>query len=324
MISGNPGSVKRVVILGNGALGTVFGAALQRAGVSVIFLARNAIADSEPPFQDINFIRRDGHAETLRFDIARDPAVVADADLLMVFVKTPDTIDAIERVAPFLAPETPVVTLQNGLRAAERIRDVLGEDYLVIAAITSQAAMRTGPESVEHTGTGPTLIGFDDVRGKQTAEWIARLLSQADIPATSSDAIDCEIWRKIAVNAAINGPTALGETTNGAITNNPDLRRLALAIAREAARVAAARGCQLGGIEDAVIDTAAASARNRSSMLQDIDSGRLTEVDAIYGEIQRAARLHGIDSPHIDALFALIAARTRMNSAGEKSREQHA
>jgi 2-dehydropantoate 2-reductase len=138
------------------------------------------------------------------------------------------------------------------------------------------------------------------------------------------DAIDREIWQKAAVNAAINGPTALCGTTNGTIADDPELRGLAMEIAHEAVQVAATQGFVLLDIEHALIDTATATAQNRSSMLQDIEAGRPTEADAIYGEIQRAARLKGIATPRIDALSALIDARSRVAGSKERSIEQYA
>lgn len=304
-------------------MGTVFGAALQRIGHDVAFLGRSPGCNAGRYSEEITLVSREGITDRIQFNVAQHASVVSNADLLIVLVKTPDTDAAIDRVASFLSPETTIVTLQNGLRAADRIRDRIGRDMCVIPGVTSQAATRSGSHVV-HTGTGPTQIGSDGARARTAASWIAGLLTEAGLPTTVSDSIEREIWQKAAINAAINGPTALSGTVNGAIAAMPDLRQLAVEVASETARVAASQGFLLSNIENGVIDTANATATNRSSMLQDIDAGRPTEADAIYGEIQRAARLAGVPTPRIDALFALVKARSRAAGPKERSIEQHA
>jgi 2-dehydropantoate 2-reductase len=306
-------------------LGTVFGVALQRAEHDVVFLGRSGNESRASVATDVGYvISRDGTAEQVGIDVTRDPSFVADADLVIVLVKTPDTVEAMERVAPFLSPDTPVVTLQNGLRAAERIRAVLGRDQCVIPGHTSQAATRTENHEVVHTGTGLTQIGFGDDRDRLAAEWISAIFTEAGIPTSVVDSIEHEIWQKVAVNAAINGVTALCGVANGAVVDNPALRGVALEVANETMIVAATKGFNLSSVEEAVIATATATAENRSSMLQDIDAGRPTEADAIYGEIQRAAQETGVATPRIDALLALIDARSREAETKERSREQRA
>lgn len=303
-------------------MGTMFGVALQRAGHDVVFLGRETSNVGEAVWHDVEYVDLAGKRHPMRFAIAHEPSVVSNADLAIVLVKRPDTVDALTRVAPFLASQTPVVTLQNGLHAAGTIRGILGGDSCVIPGTTSQAATRTDSHSVIHTGTGPTFIGTEEVGKASTVNEIATLLSEAGISTSVSSSIDRDIWQKVAVNAAINGPTALSGAANGAIASDPALRSLALATACEASQVAAAEGIQLVNLEDVVIGTATATARNRSSMLQDLEAGRPTESDAIYGEIQRAARRSGIATPRIDALSSLIEARSR-GSRSEESQLEH-
>lgn len=295
-------------------MGTVVGVALQRAGHDVVFLGRALGESNGPLLEEIEYVSLEGTADCIHIRAVRDPSVVANADLVIVLVKAPDTIDAMVRIAPFLAMETPIVTLQNGLRAADRIRAKLGSDHCVIAGATSQAAMRTDPHTFVHTAEGPTRIGFDDPRSRRAATWIAALFTAAGIPTAVVESIEGEIWQKVAINAAINGPTALCGTENGAIVDEPELCRLAIEVASEAVQVAEEHGFLLPDIENVVIDTASASSTNRSSMLQDIATGRPTEADAIYGEIQRAARVNGIATPRIDALSALVHGRSRASS----------
>jgi len=315
---------KKIVVVGHGAMGTVFGVALQRAGHDVVFLGRNHIKAGEPNMLDLEFLHIDGRAERVRMDVVRDPSVVVGADLVSVLVKRPDTIDAIEPFAPFLSDETPVVTLQNGLRAAEHIRGILGHTRCIIPGVTSQAATRIGDHTVVHTWSGPTVLGFTDDRARTSANWIAELFVEAGIPTTVVESIDHVIWLKVAVNAAINGVTALCGVPNRVVFDDPELRTLALDIARETSLVAATQGVFLSDVGLAVVETAQTTGRNRSSMLQDMDAGRPTEASAIYGEIRSMAYENGVATPRIDAIHDLIEARSRTAGVKEKTVEQFA
>jgi 2-dehydropantoate 2-reductase len=222
-----------------------------------------------------------------------------------------------ERIKPYVRAGLPILTLQNGLNNARVIRSVLGEAPRVLPGVTSQAGMRPDGNLVVHTGEGPTLIGYEDEQDAPLAAILARVLSTAGLPAASVPAIEREIWRKVAVNAAINGLTALGGFLNGAIIDESDLLNAAETLAEEAAAVARAHGIELGGMRRAIVETATATARNRSSMLQDVEAGRPTEVEAIHGAIQGVAAEVGIATPAIDIIAALIRAKTRATRAKE-------
>lgn len=300
----------RLVVIGPGALGTIFAEALGRAGHGVALLGR-----ASPRFE---MIRRhglrlqtlEGTIRPLSVVLTNDPAVVRDADALIVLVKAADTAPAMARIAPFLPPECVVLTLQNGLHNARTIREALGPGQRVLPGVTSQAGTKVGPGLVVHAGAGPTRIGYESAQDATIAENIASVLASAGLPATAVPDIGYWIWRKAALNAAINGLTALGGFPNGEIAVAADLLDAAETIAEEVAAVARSHGIELGAMRGALQETARATAKNRSSMLQDLEAGRGTEVEAIHGAIQAAARSQKIATPGIDVLAALIRAKT--------------
>ena len=307
----------RFVIVGPGALGTIFGAALARAGHEVSFLGRPSAVDGTGPRRHRQLRSLKGRVESVPVTISTDPSIVREADALIILVKTFDTVAAMECIKPHVQPGLPVLTLQNGLGNADVIRRILGDGPRVLPGVTSQAGTRASDGVVVHTGAGPTLIGYTSEEDVPVARRLAALFSAAGLPAAVVPDIDREIWRKAAVNAAVNGLTALGGFPNGAIVDHPDLLDAAETIAEEAAAVARARGFELGGMRASLMETARATARNRSSMLQDIEAGRPTEVEAIHGAIQEAAASAGVGTPAIDVIAALIRARTRMARAEE-------
>jgi 2-dehydropantoate 2-reductase len=306
-----------IAIVGPGALGSRFGAALAQSGQDVRLLGRPSAHLEAIRTEGLRLERRDGSIEQVTIEASADPAVVAGATLFIVLVKTPDTVAAMRAIQPGIAPGVIILTLQNGLGNVERIRAILGGGPLVLQGVTSQAAMRLAPGVVAHTGEGPTLIGYQRSGEKAAAEEIARIFAAAGIPAAATPDIDRAVWQKVAVNAAINGLTALGGFVNGTIAGDARLLEVAEGVAEEAAAVARARGIEVGGMRRPVLDTCLATAENRSSMLQDLDAGRHTEVDAIHGAILNAAREAGIVVPAVELLDALIRAKSRETGAEE-------
>ena len=302
----------RFVIVGPGALGSVLGAALADAGHELVLLGRPSAHLAALGKGGLLLTSRNGQTRRLHLTVTDDPETAAGADVVIVLVKAGDTVAAMRGIAPHIGPGQTVVTLQNGLGNVARIRGVLGDRARILPGTTSQAATRLGPGEVAHTGDGPTLVGFGDANDARMAARIARVLSEAGWPAAATSDIERWIWHKAAVNAAINGLTALGGFVNGEIATDPNLLDSAELIAEEAASVARAQGIELGGMRRAVLETAMATEVNRSSMLQDIEAGRRTEVAAIHGAILAAGEESGVDTPAIRVVEALISAKERM------------
>jgi len=142
------------------------------------------------------------------------------------------------------------------------------------------------------------------------------LFDGARIPVEAVPEFEREVWRKVLVNAAINPVTAARGVTNGVLLEDPG-RTEALQLLGEALAVARAEGFDFTS-EEVTRDferIARATASNRSSMLQDLDRGRPTEIDAISGEILRAAARHGLELPATRAIVAEITARTSPSSS---------
>ena len=288
-----------IAVVGAGALGSVFAAALLRAGHAVTLLGRRPtpeITVCEPP---CSVRDKPLHVET-------NPGSISTADFVLMLVKTYDTAVATEGIAPYLSPETTLVTLQNGLGNVDRLREHLPDMQRVLAGVTSQAARRVSRGLILHTGEGPTMIGYANEIDYAAASAFAGILVNAGLPATATGDIDRFIWQKVAVNAAINGLTAVARVTNGELLKRPPLTEAAEILVDEASAVASAYGYDLAGIHRTLKDTVAATAENRSSMLQDVEVGRPTEVDAIYGSLIAAGRAGGLATPALTVIDALV------------------
>ena len=247
-------------------------------------------------------------------DITDDTRAFYDVEAVLVAVKAQDTIAALQALRDVLPAATPIVTLQNGLDAVVDIERALGKRSALALAPTTEAALLLEPGYVRHTGVGLTTLGWAAARdgGSWLDEFAARL-QRSGLAATVVRPIESHVWAKAVVNAAINPLGALAGAPNGALLERPELALRLFAIAREAEAVARAAGIELP-FDDAAVyvaDVVRATAANRSSMLQDIERGRPTEIEQIDGAIVRAARPLGVAVPETARVLDEVRARTK-------------
>jgi len=293
----------RIVVFGAGAMGSWLGALLHEAGHDVTLVARR---------EHSVVMREHGLLVTGKTQIAARPKVVsraADApvpELLVLAVKAYDTKHAVQDAAPLLGARTDVLSFQNGLGNVEAIADVVDERR-VFAGVTTHGVTLVEPGHVEHAGVGYFRVG-SPFGEHARARAIADALRETGLEIEATERIAGEVWAKVIVNASINPITAITGLRNGALLMVPALRELMQRVVEEAIDVARADDAPLPD-EDLLVrarKVAELTASNKSSMLQDVERGRATEIDAICGEIvQRGAR-HGVDTPVNLALRALV------------------
>lgn len=293
-------------MLGAGAMGSLFGAMLSRSGKGEVWLL-------DIWEEHINRVKSHGlvvesEQEERVFNVraTTNPEEVGVADLIIVFVKAYLTRDAVEYGLPMVGQETLFLSLQNGLGNVESIESVVGGAHVVVG-VTSQGSTMLGPGRVRHGGKGPTFVG--QINGEVTPrlELIASLLNESGIPTEVSDNIERLIWDKLLVNVGINAVTAMTGLRNGEMLNFEEARALMTMAVQEAERVALKRGILVkGNLVERVFEVCRATAQNRSSMGQDVDNRRRTEIDFINGAIVREGKALGIPTPVNATLTYLI------------------
>lgn len=268
----------RIAVLGAGALGTLFAEGLARA------------------------------TDVLVVDRTRAPLRPHErADVALVCVKSQGTPWAAEAARALLPDDGVAVTLQNGLGHIETLAASLGAARSAQGATSEGARFADG--RVVRAGRGQTVLAPhpEDRRSLPRLEELARCLEAAGFPAEVVDDARGIVWRKLAANAAINPLTALLRISNGELLTHP-AAATADALAREAAAVARALGVELSD-EQAMLDwrgVARATLDNRSSMLQDVERGSATEIDAICGAIAREGARLGVPTPLNAAMATLL------------------
>ncbi len=284
----------KVQIMGAGALGCLFGYLIQKAGYDVVFVARG---------EQFNALKRGLKISGLIEDevdvnVSDRPE---DADVTFVTVKAYDT----EVVARQLANVSCgiVCSLQNGIGNEEILAMYLGR---VLGGVTTYASNLVEYGHIEFAGEGKTFIG--DLSGKITEDVlrVVEVLKNSKIEAEAVTDIRKRIWLKAVVNSAINPITAVCRVRNGKIVEIPELWNIAERIASEGEEVMRALGFEVENIAEIVRDVAERTRNNRSSMLQDIERGKRTEIDFINGAIVRTAEELGVDVPFNRLMYWLV------------------
>jgi 2-dehydropantoate 2-reductase len=313
----------RLLIAGAGALGSVFGGFLRAAGHAVTLLGRGAHIDAiGADGLSIEGLWGEHHASG--FDLASHAASVGGTfEAILFTVKSYDTQVIAQQVAAFLAPGGVMVSLQNGLGNGETIAGVVGAQHVLAGRVIFGAEV-VAPGRVRVTVyADPVLVGAWDTSAAaldaQAHRW-ADHFATAGIPAVHCGDIRAALWGKVLYNAALNPLSALLGVHYGALGDHPHTRAIMDRVIDEAFAVAVADGVVLpwasaGDYRAAFYDRLVpATYDHRSSMLQDLERGRRTEIDAINGEVWQRGAAHGIVTPFNELLTRLVHAREALRT----------
>ena len=297
----------KVAVVGAGAMGSLFGGLLAEAG-NEVWLYDVWPEHVQTIDQNGLRIEREGQTRTIKVKATADPQKIGHAELVIIFVKSTQTGAAAKTAETIAAADGVVLTLQNGMGNADAIAEYIAPER-ILAGTTSHGATLLGPGRVRHAGIGPTTIGAwsRTEGGLMHAGQCAEFFNRAGIETQSVADVRSVIWNKLLINIGINAVTALTAIKNGQILDLEITRRLSRAAVEEAIRVAQAENVDIH--EDAVkrvFHIAEATAVNRSSMGQDVDNRRQTEIAAINGFIVREADRLGLQAPVNFTLTALV------------------
>ncbi|MDU9050537.1 MAG: 2-dehydropantoate 2-reductase [Candidatus Electrothrix sp. Rat3] len=296
----------KITIIGAGAMGCLFGGLLCEQGMDV-----HLIDVREEQVAVLNehglTILHQGVERVVRVRAVTELAVIPTrTDLVVIFVKHAQTEAAARTAARLLGSNGYALTLQNGMGNAEIIADVLGKER-VLCGTTAQGAMVLGLGKIQHSGIGETVIGMLRPGRGDIATEVTEAFTAAGISCRAVDDIEPVLWKKLFVNVGINAVTALTGLRNGQLLEREATRRLMRDIVSEAIAVAEAYFVEVpSNTQEHVEQVVKATASNRSSMGQDIDGRRPTEIDAINGYIVRKAREVGLAVPVNQTLVRLV------------------
>lgn len=294
----------KILIVGTGALATLFASRMSASGVPVSMLGTWQAGLEALRREGARLVGPGGLEESFQVDVSSDPLDFREVRLALVLVKAWQTERAAAQLKRCLATDGLAVTLQNGLGNHEILARTLGLRRAALGVTTTGATL-LGPGLARPGGEGVVSLQ-DHPRIYQLAD----LLKQAGFAVQIVQDARSLVWSKVVINAAINPVTALLRVPNGTLLERPAARWLMSHLAREAANVAAAEGIRLTYRDPAgaAADVARRTAANYSSMLQDVRRGARTEIDAICGAIVRTGEQHGIAAPLNHTCWRLVQA----------------
>jgi 2-dehydropantoate 2-reductase len=295
-----------LVLFGTGALAGAVGARLARAGERVTLVGTWRAARAALLARGIVVHDPEG-TWSVPVATAAPEEIRGPVETALVLVKAPRTGSVAHALARVLSPTGLAVTLQNGLGPRDVLAAALGAGR-VAAGVAFLGARLVAPGEVRVV-PGRLVLGEEPATLEPVRRLAARM-RRAGLEVETTPDVDRVVWAKLAANCAINPLTALHGVPNGALLVDPGLRRVMREAAREVGAVAAARGLDLGrDAADLAEEVAAATADNRSSMLQDLERGASTEVDALSGAVAAEGRRLGVPTPVNDRLWRRLRAR---------------
>jgi len=295
-------------VLGAGALGCAIGGVLAEAGCAVTLVTRNAAHVSAINRDGLRLVE-DGRERSVAVRAATECSALEPMDVVIVLVKSFHTRQAIESARAIIGPSTVVLSLQNGLGHEDVLAEVVGRDK-VMAGKTYVGGVLLAPGRVlVGTAGKETLIGEIDGSMSPRAFAIRDEFCRAGLSTTLSENIVGTMWDKLLVNVSTGALSGITRLTYGELYKLPEVEACALAAVDEAMAVAKACGIVLATREPRHAWLKAAEglpADFKTSMLQSLEKGSITEIDFINGAVVRWGQRCGVPTPINQTLVAGI------------------
>lgn len=288
----------RIAVMGAGSVGCYYGCMLARAGHPVALVGRPV---------HVAAMRRDGLLlETADFrqhvpvEASTEAAAIEGAGLVLCCVKATDSETAARQMAPFLADDAVVLSLQNGVDNAARLQAILG--HPVAPAVVYVATEMAGPGHVRHHGRGELVLAPGAISDAMRARFV-----DAGIPIEFSDNVTGALWAKLILNCAWNALSAIAQIPYGRLFASPGIATVMRDAVDECLAVARADGVEIpGDVWANICQIAASMPAQRSSTAQDLARGKPSEIDHLNGYIVRRGEALGIATPVNRTLHALV------------------
>jgi 2-dehydropantoate 2-reductase len=300
----------KVAVIGAGGVGSVFGGRLAATGHDVWLVHRRPEMVEALQRGGLRLDAPDGTSEQVAVHATDRTETIGPVDLVLILTKSTDTRAAAEAARAVVRPHTVAVTLQNGLGNLETIAEVLGAERSLLG-MTYVGAALLGPGHARLTAAGQSFLGEANGMRSERVEALARIFSEAGLPTQATDRLWDMVWGKLVINAALNATCALTGAAGDTVLGSEAASRWVGLVGEETAAVAAALGLELpfadatARVHQHCRDIGA----SKPSMLQDMERGRPTEIDAINGAVVREGLRVGVPTPCNQALLLLVRAR---------------
>jgi 2-dehydropantoate 2-reductase len=293
----------KIAIVGTGAMGSVYAALFASAGHEVWAVDRwREHVDAMRK----NGLRVEGASgdRTVKLNATTDPRDAGPCDLVVLATKAMHVSQAAQALEPLLGPQTPVLSIQNGLGGPDTAASILGKERVMVGVVGGFGASMRAPGHAHHNGWELVRLGEFGGPITERLKKVEDVWRGAGFRVKVFDDIDQLVWEKLLCNCAYSGPCAIAECTIGEVMADPDLSRISAACATEGYEVALSKKIKLGFSDPVayVREFGSKIPHARPSVLLDLMARRKSEIDVINGSIPR---------PTNQALTALVRAKER-------------
>lgn len=293
--------IKKVILCGLGAIGTIYADKLEK------FDAKNfkvLVDEARIERYKTNPIKFNGRQ--LNFDYILPSQEGFKADLIILATKFAGLKDAIKNIKNFVKEDTVILSLLNGVTSEDIIADVYGKDKMLYSYFIGHSSVRCG-NSVTHDDVNTIVFGAENNLGENVVA-VKNFFDKVGINYKIPDDIKRSMWLKFMLNVSANQPTAILRMTFGDMFENTHFMKFAENIMREVQSVAKAEGVLNTEtmVDEALKHLKTMTPDGKTSMLQDVEAGRKTEVDMFAGTVIELGKKHGISTPYNKILREMI------------------
>ena len=293
--------IKKVILCGLGAIGTIYADKLEK------FDAENLkvlVDESRYERYSKNPVIFNGRA--LNFEYVLPSEEGFKADLIILATKFAGLNDAIKNIKNFVKEDTVILSLLNGVTSEDIIADVYGKDKMLYSYFIGHSSVRCG-NSVTHDDVNTIVFGAENNLGENVVA-VKNFFDKVGINYKIPDDIKRSMWLKFMLNVSANQPTAILRMTFGDMFENTHFMKFAENIMREVQSVAKAEGVRNTEtmVDEALKHLKTMTPEGKTSMLQDVEAGRKTEVDMFAGTVIELGKKHGIPTPYNKIMKEMI------------------
>ena len=302
--------IQKVIVSGLGAIGSAYAARIYDTSPELV----TVVVDTER----LERYQREGitiNGKAYSFRMVTPDVSEKPADLILIAVKYHQLGEAIQEIRNFVGENTIILSLQNGITSETMVGEAFGMDKVLHSFVVGTDAVRVGT-STRYSSIGKIVFGDrsnrrDDPKVLAVQEFFDRVHVPYEVP----NDIMREMWWKFMMNVGVNQVSAVLKAPYGVFRKVKEARELWEMAAREVLAIAERAGIHLveADIQEHLRIAEALSPEGKTSMLQDVEAGRKTEVEIFAGTVAQMGDAYGIDTPVNDLLFKLIRAMEQMD-----------
>lgn len=293
--------IKKVILCGLGAIGTIYADKLEKYDAKNL---KVLVDESRYERYSKNPVIFNGRA--LNFEYVLPSEEGFKADLIILATKFAGLKDAIKNIKNFVKEDTVILSLLNGVTSEDIIADVYGKDKMLYSYFIGHSSVRCG-NSVTHDDVNTIVFGAENNLGENVVA-VKNFFDKVGINYKIPDDIKRSMWLKFMLNVSANQPTAILRMTFGDMFENTHFMKFAENIMREVQSVAKAEGVRNTEtmVDEALKHLKTMTPEGKTSMLQDVEAGRKTEVDMFAGTVIELGKKHGIPTPYNKIMKEMI------------------